>query len=489
MNICLMCDLHLPFDKNALQYDVLDWAIADIVQKSPDCVIFAGDITCDGNPETHKTFLQKMQGLTMPFFFIPGNSDLRCTESRAEIQRICSCCESDVNGIKIYALNDCNLQLSEEQLSALEHAEDDSIVFMHHPIALFSQPYQDQLLHWQEQHKKTMLFYGHRHESKVDGTTVSLQALDPDKAIGECPCLTYYDTDTKQLRKTHYISPVPDDFYDYFGICCYDPLKHIDFCIEKGLKFLELKPECVHCDHTALLEKVTAWRNRGGENLSIHLNDVKYDNGSIKADEIDRLMQLANLLKADRFTQHVPCVSVGTVQADPTVLEDICRFLGQKYSIVEHKMVIGVENMHMTAGEKDDGARRFGYLPEECLSFMHTLKGMCSHIVGINFDIGHARNNIPFSQTYQISTWLSQIGKYAVGYHIHQVTLENGKYSNHMPITDIYGKLISYCSLFKYWTKGTINKAPIIFEMRHEGAYETTLKTFDLQRAKKEDSV
>ena len=33
MKVCFMCDLHLPFDRNALQYNILDWAIEDIKKK------------------------------------------------------------------------------------------------------------------------------------------------------------------------------------------------------------------------------------------------------------------------------------------------------------------------------------------------------------------------------------------------------------------------------------------------------------------------
>ena len=31
MKACFMCDLHLPFFKDALQYDVMEWAISDIL--------------------------------------------------------------------------------------------------------------------------------------------------------------------------------------------------------------------------------------------------------------------------------------------------------------------------------------------------------------------------------------------------------------------------------------------------------------------------
>ena len=85
MKICFMCDLHLPFDKNALQYDVLDWAISDIIKKRPDCIVFAGDVTCDGNESVYDYFLNAVEKTAIPFLYIPGNSDLRDKSTKEEI--------------------------------------------------------------------------------------------------------------------------------------------------------------------------------------------------------------------------------------------------------------------------------------------------------------------------------------------------------------------------------------------------------------------
>ena len=49
MNICFMCDLHLPYGVQALQYDVWKWAMEDARSKCAECIIFAGDVTADGN--------------------------------------------------------------------------------------------------------------------------------------------------------------------------------------------------------------------------------------------------------------------------------------------------------------------------------------------------------------------------------------------------------------------------------------------------------
>ncbi len=479
MKICFMCDLHLPFDKNALQYDVLKWAIADINLKKPDCIAFSGDVTCDGNLKIYKWFVEQMQGIGIPFLFIPGNSDLRCPSYCEDIKQLCSKCENEIDGIKIFAVNDCDTTISEEQFSALENADENSIVFMHHPINSLSLPHHEKMQAWRKNHKSTFLFYGHLHETKIDENNISLQAMDPDKAIGECPCITYFDTKTKKLCKSYYYCPIPHDFYEQIGVSCYDAIKHIEFCIKNKLKNLELRPNCVDCDQEELKKYITRWRECGGENLCIHLPDADYNNGNVKTVNIDFYIALANSLKADRLTQHVPIVSVETVKTENDALEHICDYLTEKFNHIEHKITIGVENMHMTEKEYSDNTRRFGYLPEECIEFMKALQKKCNHKIGINFDIGHARNNIPYSQKYQISTWLSQIGEYTVGYHIHQVTHTDGVFNNHMPITDIYGNLISFASFFKCWSNGTINKAPIIFEMRPQGAYETTLKTFN----------
>ena len=487
MKICFMCDLHLPFHQEALQYDVLKWAVEDVKKKQPDCIAFVGDVTCDGNEKVYEYFLKVMKDTEIPFLYIPGNSDLRCWETKDSIYHNASVCKNEINGVPVFAVNDSNRNISDEQFYELNSADENSIVFMHHPIVSHSEETTAKLLAWRENHHKTMLFYGHLHCSDTTENTISLQAMDPDKSIGESPCITYYDSETKQLRKAYYFAPVPTDIYENFGISCYRPIEQINFAIENGLKHIELRPNCVDVDEIEALKKlIKCWRDSGGESLSIHLSDIGWANGNVTAGEkYDKLVELVKLLKADRITQHVPFVSVKEVRKNPEILSAICDYLAEKLNSIEHNIVVGIENMHMTAKDKADETRRFGYIPEECLEFMKILATKCKHTVGINFDIGHARNNAPYSQKYQISTWLSMIGKYAVGYHIHQVNYEDGIFENHMPIKNIYGHLISFASFFKYWSSGRIKKAPVIFEMRPKNAYEETFKTFSTYKNRK----
>ncbi len=485
MKICFMCDLHLPFDKDALQYDVLKWAISDVKKKQPDLIAYAGDVTCDGNEEVYDAFVKSMTDTEIPFFYIPGNSDLRCSESKESIKVKSSKCKNVIKGISVYAVNDCDRTISDEQFSELDMMGDNSIVFMHHPLKDHIRESYNRLLKWRESHENTMLFYGHLHCSEVSDNAVSLQAMDPDKSIGENPCITYYDTSTKKLRKSYYFSPIPNDIYDYFGISCYKPEEQIKFAIENKLKNLELRPNCIGVSIDELKESIDAWRGAGGENLSVHLPDIGWDDGKIWVDEnYSKLINIADVLKAERVTQHVPKVSVKEVNEKPEIIDTICEYIAKQLNGISREIVVGVENMHMTSNENADDTRRFGYIPEECIRFMQVISKKCRHKVGINFDIGHARNNAPYSQKYQISTWFSMLGEYIVGYHIHQVNYEDGIFENHMPIKNIYGHLISYASFFKCWSTDRIKKAPVIFEMRPENAYEETLKTFSTYKSR-----
>lgn len=486
MKICFMCDLQLTLDKNALQYDVLNWAIADIKRKQPDFVIYVEDVNGVENQEDYNSFIKLMNEIGIPFLYISDDSNLKNHKNKGFIRKNISECKTVINGISIFAINDFDRTISDKEFSELETADDNSIVFMHHPLKNHDDESYNKLLNWRETHKKTMLFYGHLYSSLKDENSVNLQSMDPDKAIGENPCIIYYDTNTKETRQAYYFSPVPTDIYNYFGISCYNPIRQIEFAIENKLKYLELRPNCVDVNIDELKASINRWRDAGGENLSIHLPDIGWANNNIVANEnYNKLVEMVEKLNADRVTQHVPKVSVKEINEDFKILEKICEYIADRLNETTHDIVVGVENMHMTAKEKANDSRRFGYIPEECIKFMEVLAKSCRHKVGINFDIGHARNNAPYSKKYQIGTWLSLIGKHIVGYHIHQANYQAGIFENHMPIKDIYDYPISCATFFKCWATGRVNKAPIIFQMKPENAYHITLKTFNKYKERK----
>ena len=478
MKLCLLCDLHLPFDRRAPQYRVLEWAIADVKKQNPDAILFAGDAAADGSLESYRFFLAQMRALGLPFFYIPGNSDLRDVRSRDAIFADASPIVSALGAIRIFALNDADGTFSDEALAALEGARAGDVVFMHHPTACHPKEIQVHFAKWKARHSGVRVFYAHEHFFAEDGDFVSLPALDPDKCIGEEPALLYYDTETGSCTRTHFSCPLPEDFFAHLGISAYRPLSQIPFAASRGLCHLELRPNARELPEKELFALVSSFREQGGETLSVHLPDVFYQKGEVAlGDGYEELVALGVRLGASRFIQHVPQVSVGTVRENASVLDEIALRVADALSAVPYACTVAVENMHMTAGETVD-CRRFGYTPEETLAFMHAVAAKTKHKVGINLDIGHARNNAPFSQKYQIGTWFSMLGEHIVSYHLHQVTREGAHFENHTAFSSLYGELISLASFFCSWADGTLPRVPCILEMRPEDAYATTLDTF-----------
>ena len=486
MKICFMCDLHLSPNKNTLQYDALDFAVGIIERRFPDAVCYVGDVTCDGNVSVYREFVMKMESLGIPFLYIPGNSDLRCPASLDEIKTLSSEVRTTIDGRTVWAVNDCDRTVSEETLELLWAASPRDVVFLHHPIDHLREPYASRMAEWRAANPDVYVFNGHKHAVRHSGNDFWLQTLDPDKAIGEPPSITFFDTETGITEPVYYYSSVPADIHKYIGISLYNVPEQIAIAIKYKLRALELRKNCVDYDVNELSALIAEWRSVGGENLSIHLPDVRYVSGEAVTDpRMSEYMALADMLSIDRFTQHVPRVTVAEVKSGDRVLERLADAVAGYYDSVKREITIGIENMHMTSKDGEGDDRRFGYAPDECLEFMRLVSERTRHKVGINLDIGHARNNGHISKTYQIGTWLEMVGRYIVGYHIHQVNNPNGgKVENHLPITDIHGRLISFGSFFRAWCFGMINKAPVVLEMRPEGAYETTLSLFEKYRSR-----
>jgi len=93
--------------------------------------------------------------------------------------------------------------------------------------------------------------------------------------------------------------------------------------------------------------------------------------------------------------------------------------------------------MHMNIGERDNGSRRFGYVPLECATWVETMRERLGDEVGFLLDIGHARNNAPFSKRISLGHWYARMGRATVGYHIHQQALESSAHHRHVRAVDL----------------------------------------------------
>ncbi len=478
MKICISADLHLPYIQNTAQYRAFEYMLSDAQKKGAELLVFAGDITADGDKSAAEYFFKKVKSVRIPFLVISGNSDLR--SGNPKLIRT-SKCVNKYRKQKIYMLNDGSRELSDDEFAALDKAKQSDSVFMHHPPEALKEPCRTQFANWRKAHPDTTVFCAHLHKFEIKGNTVSLPALDPDKNIGESPCFVYYDTDTKQLEKAYYFCPMPVGFHKRTGISCYRPIEHLRFSAEHGMKSVELRPNSFSADRAELTEAVRQWRNAGGENLSIHFPDaVLTENGITGREKMLEFAAFARELKADRVTVHVP--RMNSREADEKTLEAFAGLYGEVINALPENCAAGIENLHMKEADRLNGTRPFGCIPGDCTDFVERVRRLTDRKVGINFDLGHARNNAPYSQKYTLGAWYAEIGKYCVGYHIHQVTDREGIFENHDAVTENYGRLISLASFYDGLYSGILNDAPFIFEIRVDGGAEKTTAFLEEQK-------
>lgn len=486
MKICFLCDLHLGYNKTAVQYEAFDYALADIRRKQPEFVICAGDITSDGNVFAAKRFAKKMESLGIPYMTLLGNSDYRTEKNIPILQTLLTPPVRSFESFTVFAVNDASGRIDDASYARIEKAGKGDIVVMHHPVNSLSESERARFKTWRNSHPETLVFFGHLHKSGVSGNDYSLPTLDPDKSVGKNPCITYFDTETRSLEKAYYFCPMPSDLPKYIGISCFDPIQDVDFAAQNGLRCIELRPNCLEVPKEELLSHISAWRKNGGVNLSLHAPEVGFSGGlTADTEKWDKFVETALYLGADRVTLHVPQASFEAIRKNGEAMEQILDFLSRRFAMLPNRCVVGVENMHMTARERPDFNRRFGYLPEECVFFMKRLQERCPRVIGLNLDIGHARNNPPFHEKYPLGTWYAETGRFAVGYHIHQVLRAENGLENHAPFTEVYGELISLASFFRCWSTGVLAKAPVIFEIRGHAAYVPSVRMIEKESGRR----
>lgn len=466
MKICIMEDLHLPYHEKALQYEALGFYLGDMTKNGADLLVVPGDFTADGNKETAAFFFEVLKVSPIPTVVMTGNADYRMPANQEYFRSVAAAPLHSFDACRILALRDGEGYVAEEDLALLDAVDETTLIFLHHPIESLAEPSRSRLLDFRKKNPAVPIFVGHAHIEKQEGNTYYLNASDPDKAIGMPPCIYYYDTELKTLSKTHFHCPKPEDFASFLGISAFHPIEDLAYAAEAGLYAVEFRPSVIKADRVALLSGIEAFRASGGKCVSFHFPNVAERDGSL-ADETELLAfaAFARDLGADRVTIHAPSVPLRMLETDAAFLSRIADLAAKAIAILPSDCVIGVENMHMASDDSVQD-RRFGYTPAECRAFIEMLRARVKNPVGFHFDTGHARNNIPLSQVYTQSVWMAELGKEAVGYHIHQVLLTNGKMENHMPITEPYGALISYATFFRMWESGRLSKAPVFLEIR-----------------------
>ncbi|MBP3348750.1 MAG: metallophosphoesterase [Clostridia bacterium] len=481
MKICLMADLHLSYNKSTIQYEICDWAFDQIAKDAPGLLLVPGDITTDGNMDAMTYFFKKLRSCAIPYVTVMGNRDVGDPATAEEICKMASPIKNRICGLDIVAINAPYRKMDDEARAFLASGEDADIIVTHFPPQSSHHDDKPLFLEWLDNHPDTVVFSGHLHREEHNGNCHLIRALDPDKSVGASPCITYYDTDTKEFSHVSYDCPLPDDWFDYLGLSCYKIETDSAFAAKHNMPVMELRENVFKEDEATIVRCVEEWRKAGGKMLSMHVDDICWDNGTIVPDPLlAERIQLANKLKVDQITQHTPSdLLMG--QYSPDKVDALAASLGEYYKELRKEAVIAIENKHADEGDPIGDERQYGIIPCEVIEFMHALQKHVDQRVGVRLDVGHAVNNPPHSHRYTQGVWYSEVGKYVVGYHIHQVTNDHGL-ENHYPIRNVYDEVMSYASFFRWWNEGKLNKAPLIMEMRPRNSYEISMETFLRQR-------
>lgn len=486
MKIGILCDLHLPTVRSASQYAVLDWAIDTLEKEGVDLVVTAGDTTAAGAYRPLQDYLNRMS--RFPHLFLLGNSDIRDEFDRERI--ITQYAKSSVRtlcGHEIVGISTPYTHLTSEDRALLEQCSDGAIVLMHHnPNSLIeeSRNYLNDLL----SRKALTLIHGHKHMEMMqqigDSRVFGLRGLDPDKVLG-LPAISFFEfTDSGvSFCQREFRFPVDqlDDFWDYIGISCFHPETDIDYAISRGIKKIELqlRKPCEPEQLSLLEDGVTRWRATGGDYLSVHLPDLRLIDGIITgAKEWYEAVALAEKLGADGVTVHIPRASYADMITDGPIWRSFLHILTEGIERLPSSTNVGIECLHAAPGMKNTPDRMLGLVPEECISWTNAINRAFGYDrVGFLLDVGHASNNGPFVTRYIRSVWYELLGKRAVGYHIHQVSKENGGLTNHNAIDPWFGMMISYASFFWAWQNGHLNHAPMFLEMKNVQNCEISLRS------------
>ena len=165
---------------------------------------------------------------------------------------------------------------------------------------------------------------------------------------------------------------------------------------------------------------------------------------------------------------------------------DVWRAFEEIYLYTINKMPpsvrIGIENMHLEAGEGNNPQRGFGYTPGEVSAWIDTLNAAVGNPnrVGHVLDVGHARNNGYIASIYPIGRWYEIMGNKAVAYHIHQaLPATKGGMKNHNAIENWLGPIINYSSFFYNWELGRLNHVPVFLEVQGSENYQKSIDAFD----------
>ena len=489
MKFAVFADLHLPDREDTVKEQILDWALECARREHADFLVGAGDLTGFGTLPAAERLRAKLDRSGIPFLLTPGNAECRDPESAAAVAELLRTPECAAGFLMLDSA--CG-RLTLRARELLRDVPPGSVAVTHTPPDAW--PEEDRRLFDGARRDLSLLIAGHVHFDRSQGKIELVRGLDPDKAIGGAPAVTFFESAAGGgWKRSECVSPAADphrwpealreEFLGRLGISGMNaPLESLAFAAEERVPCFELRFESLSsCGDGALRGALDRWRGEGGNELSLHLPEAGFRDGAVfGGDRLRAALDAALSLGCCRGTMHVPRFTLGESR-DPGIFSAVAAAVAAALDpALAAGMRIGVENLHMNInpGEKPDDSRGFGYTSAECAAWIAALRDRVGAPgrIGFHFDIGHARNNAPYSSTEPVASWLAALGNEIDGCHLHQVTVApDGSFHNHTPLTGLYDRLISLASFLMEWRRiPALRRAPLFLEIR--GGAESSLR-------------
>ncbi|MFH1378506.1 MAG: metallophosphoesterase [Planctomycetota bacterium] len=489
--IAILADMHLTDNAATAQWAAFNDAVQTIASDRPDIVVFAGDATAYGNLNAARAVRESLDALSILFVSTPGNADIRDSKTSETVHALLTTDSVHTGDIIVHPL-DSSEEISMDALDGLEalcrdHQQQTIVIVTHCPIESMANDARKRIAALLDSGSISLLIAGHTHRDEFRpyqiGVECVVRGLDPEKAIGGPPCLTLLTNDGAQRWTRQDVPFSAGDFLNLtadekmalkrrIGLCALaEPDETLDYAIENSIDGIELRHNEKTDWTTATIEKLNRWRASGDRILSYHLPDIQFnpEDGRVENDsKFQHEIKKAAALGVQQLTLHVPDLPVALMRDSSPIRARALDYCVQSLSSADTQtMRIGIENMHLSEGQPSGHQRRFGCLPDECLDWIASLRAaLGNERVGALIDIGHARNNPPFSKRIAISDWMSQLGGIAVGCHIHQVERTDAGLKNHREIHSAYGPLISLSGLVWSCRTKQLRDCPLFIEVR-----------------------
>ncbi len=483
--IALICDIHMPDNKNSAQAEFLRKAVQQMKNDGVSLVINLGDITASGEIGGLEYYIELSQEFEC--YTLLGNSDVRDKNTEQNFMHGAKAFVIELGKKRLYGINTPYAKIEDNDIRLLSEVEDGDVIFLHHSFPGLCEESRNFLTKLAYE-KEVLIIHAHSHKwldySLGKSRVVCIRALDPDKSIGNFPCITYFNAENNSFEEKVFpiLPDVMSDVKKYFGISCVDNHRDVDFALENGVYGIELR--CSGSDWEpdyTLVPKIEKWRSKTNGCLSVHMPNLRYKDGNITGvGQWATAVEYAKNIGADSLTMHPPRAKIHEMK-QKEVWEELLKLYVYAVQNVGESVNIGIENLHMGESETEEN-RGFGYTPEEVSAWIDAINALVKKDgrVGHILDVGHARNNGAFTGKYPISRWYEMMGDKIVAYHIHQVTpAGDNSYNNHQAIENWFGPMISYVSFFRSWEKGVINRAPVFLEVKGCENYKKSMAGFE----------